>query len=38
MDNENLIYWLGRPVGIEAGGRITWFVSAPAEAIKAYAR
>lgn len=29
MDNENLIYWEGRPIGIEMGGTITWFPSAP---------
>lgn len=29
MDNENLIYWEGRPVGIEVGGVVTWFPSAP---------
>lgn len=36
MDNENLIYWQGKPVGIEANGRIAWFASAPREAVEAY--
>lgn len=31
---ENAIYWQGRQVGIESGGRILWFPSAPAEAIQ----
>lgn len=34
---ENAIYWKGIQVGIEYAGRILWFVSAPADAIKAYA-
>ncbi|MFT4064807.1 hypothetical protein [Paraburkholderia sp.] len=33
---ENAVYWNGRQVGIECDGRISWFVSAPAEAIAAY--
>ena len=32
---ENLIYWNGVAVGIESGSRITWFPSAPKEAIEA---
>lgn len=35
MEKENLIYWQGKAVGIEVGGRIYWFPSAPREAIKA---
>lgn len=34
MDNENLIYWEGRPVGIETAGQVAWFPSAPAGAIQ----
>lgn len=33
---ENLIYWRGFPVGIEANGRICWFCNAPREAIEAF--
>jgi hypothetical protein len=33
---ENAVYWNGRQVGIECAGRISWFVSAPAQAIAAY--
>lgn len=33
---ENLIYWDGRPVGIEVDGRITWFCNAPREAVEAF--
>jgi len=33
---ENAVYWNGRQVGIECAGRISWFVSAPVEAIAAY--
>jgi hypothetical protein len=32
---ENLIYWKGVAVGIESGNLITWFPSAPKEAIDA---
>jgi len=32
---ENLIYWKGIAVGIESGSQITWFPSAPKEAIAA---
>jgi hypothetical protein len=32
---ENLVYWQGRAVGMEANGRITWFAGAPREAIEA---
>ena len=33
---ENAVYWQGTQVGIEGtGGRITWFPSAPREAIAA---
>lgn len=32
---ENLIYWKGQLVGIECGDMISWFPSAPAEAIEA---
>jgi hypothetical protein len=38
MDNENLVYWHGLAVGIEVSGRITWFPSAPREAIEALSR
>lgn len=34
---ENLIYWNGKPVGIDNGNYITWFASAPREAIEAFA-
>ncbi len=33
---ENAVYWKGRQVGIECAGRISWFPSAPQEAILAY--
>jgi len=33
---ENAVYWQGRQVGIECAGRISWFPSAPQEAILAY--
>ncbi|MGF6773307.1 hypothetical protein P3T18_005812 [Paraburkholderia sp. GAS199] len=33
---ENAVYWNGRQVGIECAGRISWFSSAPQEAIAAY--
>jgi hypothetical protein len=36
MENENLIYWQGRAVGIECGNYISWFPSAPREAIEAF--
>lgn len=32
---ENLIYWEGVAVGIECGKYISWFPSAPKEAIDA---
>jgi len=35
---ENAVYWNGRQVGIECAGTISWFVSAPAQAIAAYGR
>lgn len=35
---ENLIYWNGKAVGIECGPYISWFPSAPREAIEAYGR
>jgi hypothetical protein len=34
---ENAVYWKGRQVGIECAGRISWFSSAPPEAVAAYA-
>lgn len=33
---ENAVYWKGRQVGIECAGRISWFTSAPQEAVAAY--
>lgn len=33
---ENAVYWKGRQVGIECAGRISWFSSAPLEAIAEY--
>ncbi|MFM0736622.1 hypothetical protein PQQ51_05165 [Paraburkholderia xenovorans] len=33
---ENAVYWNGRQVGIECAGRISWFASAPQEAVVAY--
>jgi len=33
---ENGVYWNGRQVGIECDGRISWFPSAPKEAVAAY--
>lgn len=33
---ENLIYWNGKAVGIDCGQYISWFPSAPAEAIAAF--
>jgi hypothetical protein len=33
---ENAVYWNGRQVGIECDGRISWFPSAPQEAVAAY--
>lgn len=35
---ENAVYWKGRQVGIECDGRISWFPSAPQEAVAAYKR
>jgi len=32
---ENLIYWQGIAVGIDCGSYISWFSSAPGEAIQA---
>jgi hypothetical protein len=36
--DENLVYWHGVAVGIEAGGCITFFASATPEAINAVRR
>lgn len=33
---ENLIYWNGVAVGIDCGSYISWFPSAPREAIDAW--
>jgi len=33
---ENLIYWRGNVVGIDCGTYISWFPSAPKEAIDLY--
>jgi hypothetical protein len=33
---ENTIYWHDRQVGIECAGRISWFPSAPTEAVEEY--
>jgi hypothetical protein len=33
---ENAVYWKGRQVGIECAGRISWFSSAPQDAVTAY--
>jgi hypothetical protein len=33
---ENAVYWKGRQVGIECDGRISWFPSAPQEAVAAH--
>jgi hypothetical protein len=33
---ENLIYWNGKAVGIDCGSYVSWFPSAPAEAIAAF--
>ncbi|WP_439709124.1 hypothetical protein [Paraburkholderia caledonica] len=33
---ENGVYWNGQQVGIECDGRISWFPSAPKEAVAAY--
>jgi len=33
MDAENVIYWNGVPVGIDCGSYISWFPSAPKEAM-----
>ncbi len=38
MDNENLIYWHGKPIGIDCGRYISWFPSAPREAIEEYGK
>jgi len=35
MDAENVIYWNGVPVGIDCGSYISWFPSAPKEAVLA---
>jgi hypothetical protein len=35
---ENLIYWNNVAIGIERGNYITWFPSAPKEAIKTLSR
>ena len=29
MENENIIYKDGIPIGLEAGDLVTWFASAP---------
>jgi len=31
---ENLIYWRGVAVGIDCGGYVSWFPSAPAQAVR----
>ncbi len=31
---ENLVYWRGEPVGIEASGRISWFPHTPTDIIE----
>lgn len=31
---ENLIYWNGKAVGIDCGSYVSWFPSAPREAIQ----
>ncbi len=31
---QNLIYWRGIPVGYECAGRVIFYPSAPADAIK----
>lgn len=35
---ENIVYWEGVPIGIECGDHITWFPSAPPEAIAALSK
>jgi hypothetical protein len=35
---ENLIYWRGVAVGIECGNYVSWFPSAPKEAIEALSK
>lgn len=34
MENECLIYWKGVAVGIDCGSYVSWFPSAPLEAIE----
>jgi hypothetical protein len=31
---ENILYWQGRPIGIDCGTHVAWFPSAPLEAIE----
>lgn len=38
MDDINTIYWRGKPVGVDNGRWVSWFPSAPREAIKAFGR
>ena len=35
---ENIIFWNGRAVGIDMGGWISWFPSAPRDAIEHFKR
>lgn len=35
---ENLIYWNNVAVGVDCGPYVSWFTSAPLEAIAAYNR
>lgn len=35
---ENLIYWHGKAVGVDCGSYISWFPSAPREAIAAFTK
>jgi len=36
MANENLIYWQNVAVGMDCGTYVSWFPSAPREAIDAW--
>ena len=35
FEMENLIYWNGVAVGIDCGSYVSWFPSAPREAVEA---
>lgn len=38
MTDDDLVYWNGIPVGCAEGNHISWFSSAPREAIEAMSK